>query len=64
MRLGSASLDQNVERLSTAEIKRNVTASTSKVAHTTESWVEDDFSHNQNEEINDPNAPEGLSEPK
>lgn len=42
-RLAAASLDHHPERLSNAEIKRNV--SSSKVANT-ESWVEDDFSQN------------------
>lgn len=54
-------MDQQPERLSTAEIKRNV-SSTSKVANT-ESWVEDDFSQNQNEDINDPNAHAGTQGP-
>ena len=54
MRLAHGSLEQHPERLSTAKIKRNVTSS-SKVANT-ESWVEDDFEHNQNEELGDPNA--------
>ena len=49
----AASLDYQPEtRQSNVEIKRNVT---SKIANT-ESWVEDDFSHNQNEDINDPGA--------